>query len=112
MTRLSTLISLDQISKLNGMGKMGNKKIDEQIFIKNGYLFEALLEVEENGISMIKALQLGLANLVSNNIIEIPSEEVKLYSLKDSGELQLFVGLENWRRQYISFVPFFRRRAA
>lgn len=65
------------------------KSINGQVFMKNGHLFEALLEVEEGGKRLIKAVQLDTENPSSNNTIEIPAEEVELYKLKDSADVLL-----------------------
>ena len=65
------------------------KSINGQVFMKNGHLFEALLEVEERGKRLIKAVQLDTENPSSNNTIEIPAEEVELYKLKDSADVLL-----------------------
>lgn len=66
------------------------KSLNGQVFMKNGHLFEALLEVEEKGIRMIKAVQLD-SESTSNNTIEIAAEEVELYRLKDNSEIVLNV---------------------
>ncbi len=66
------------------------KSLNGQVFMKNGHLFEALLEVEENGIRMIKAVQLDNESS-SNNTIEVLAEEVELYRLKDNSEIVLNV---------------------
>ena len=64
------------------------KSINGQVFMKNGHLFEALLEVEEDGKRLIKAVQLD-ADKDSNNTIEISADEVQLYCLKDSANVLL-----------------------
>lgn len=56
------------------------------VFMKAGHLFEALVEFEESGVRMIKAIQLD-SDL--NNTIEIPLSEIKMYRLKDHAEIQL-----------------------
>ncbi len=65
------------------------KSINGQVFMKNGHLFEALLEVEVDGKRLIKAVQLDAENPSANNTIEVPLEEVELYKLKDSAEVLL-----------------------
>lgn len=65
------------------------KSINGQVFMKNGHLFEALLEVEEEGKRLIKAVQLDAENPSANNTIEVPIDEVELYKLKDSTEVLL-----------------------
>ena len=64
------------------------KSINGHVFMKNGHLFEALLEVEENGKRMIKAVQLD-SESNNNNTIEVPSDEVALIKLKDTTEVLL-----------------------
>ena len=66
------------------------KSINGQVFMKNGHLFEALLEVEEDGKRLIKAVQLD-SDSASDNMIEVPADEVELYRLKDSTDIQLSI---------------------
>ena len=66
------------------------KSINGQVFMKNGHLFEALLEVEEDGKRLIKAVQLD-SDPASDNTIEILADEIELYRLKDCADIQLSV---------------------
>ena len=66
------------------------KSISGQVFMKNGHLFEALLEVEEDGKRLIKAVQLDSVS-ASDNTIEVPADEVELFRLKDSTDIQLSI---------------------
>ena len=63
------------------------KSINGQVFMKNGHLFEALLEVEENGKRIVKAVQLDSES--DSNMIEVPASDVLLYSLKNSSDILL-----------------------
>lgn len=58
------------------------------VFMKAGHLFEALAEFEEDGVRMVKAVQLD-SDL--DNTIELPPAEVKMYRLKERTEIQLNV---------------------
>ena len=62
------------------------KSITGQVFMKNGHLFEALLEVDEGDKKLLKAVQLDSD---INNTIEVYADEVKLYSLNKSTEVLL-----------------------
>ena len=66
------------------------KSVHGQVFMKSGHLFEALVEYEEDGITMIKAVQLDCKSQ-SDNIVEVPLSEIHLYSLRRSTEIQLSV---------------------
>ena len=63
------------------------KSINGQVFMKNGHLFEALLEVEENGKRIVKAVQLDSES--DSNMIEVPASDVLLYSLKNTSDVLL-----------------------
>ena len=60
------------------------KSISGQVFMKGGHLFEALLEVEEGGRRLVKAVQLDSE---IENTVEIPADEVELFALKGSAEI-------------------------
>lgn len=65
---------------------MNIKSLNNQVFTKNGHLFEALLEFEENGIKMIKAVQLDSP---SKCVVEVPANEVELYKTSESVDVSL-----------------------
>lgn len=67
---------------------MNIKSLNNQVFTKNGHLFEALLEFEENGIKMIKAVQLDSP---SKCVVEVPANEVELYKTSESVDVSLNV---------------------
>lgn len=62
------------------------KSMNGQVFMKGGHLFEALLEVEEGGKRLIKAVQLDSDG---DNTVEVPADEVELFALRDSAEIIL-----------------------
>lgn len=62
--------------------------VHSHVFMKAGHLFEALVEFEEDGVRMVKAIQLD-SDL--DNTIEVPVSEVTMYRLKDHAEIQLNV---------------------
>ena len=56
------------------------------MFMKNGHLFEALLQFEEDGVQMIKAVQLdGKAECV----VEVPLADVEMFRTSTGAELVL-----------------------
>lgn len=57
-----------------------------KVFVKNGHVFSALFQFEENGEQLIKAVQL---DGVASSQIEIPLSQVTLLSLPTSCEVQL-----------------------
>ena len=62
------------------------KSLGGQVFMKNGHLFEALLQFEEDGIQMIKAVQLdGTAECV----VEVPLADVELFRTSTGAEIVL-----------------------
>ncbi|AEE15882.1 glycosyltransferase [Treponema brennaborense] len=67
---------------------MNLKVLSSYVFMKNGHLFEALLEFEENDTLLIKAKQLDTD---INNIIEIPASEVILYKTNENSDIALHV---------------------
>ncbi len=67
---------------------MNIKSLNNQVFTKNGHLFEALLEFEENGERMIKAVQLDSP---SKCVVEVPASEVELYKTSESVDVSLNV---------------------
>lgn len=67
---------------------MNIKSLNNQVFTKNGHLFEALLEFDENGIKMIKAVQLDSP---SKCVVEVPLSEVALYKTSESVDVSLNV---------------------
>lgn len=95
----SRLLSPRVIQRLYFSGKrktlfledlMKIKSVHGQIFMKSGHLFEALIEYEEDGVTMIKAVQLDCKSKC-DNIIEVPLSEIRLYSLRKTTEIQLSV---------------------
>ena len=58
--------------------------IKNQVFSKDGHIYEALIQFEENGIQMIKAVQLDSKSKV---IVEVPLEQIQLYKTTDACEL-------------------------
>ena len=95
----SRLLSPALIRRIYFSGKRKNlfledlmriKSVHGQVFMKSGHLFEALVEYEEDGITMIKAVQLDCKSQ-SDNIVEVPLSEIHLYSLRRSTEIQLSV---------------------
>ena len=58
--------------------------IKNQVFSKEGHIYEALIQFEENGIQMIKAVQLDSKSKV---IVEVPLEQIQLYKTTDACEL-------------------------
>lgn len=65
---------------------MNIKSLNNQVFTKNGHLFEALLQFEENGVEMIKAVQLDSP---SKCVVEVPANEVELYKTSESVDVSL-----------------------
>ena len=62
------------------------KSLGGQVFMKNGHLFEALLQFEEGGVQMIKAVQLdGTAECV----VEVPLADVELFRTSTGAEIVL-----------------------
>lgn len=64
------------------------KSLNNQVFTKNGHLFEALFEFEENSEKMIKAVQLDSP---SKCVVEVPASEVDLYKTSESVDVNLNV---------------------
>ena len=60
------------------------KSIRGQVFMKGGHLFEALLEVEEDGRRIIKAVQLDSDG---DNTVDVPADEVELLRLRESADV-------------------------
>ncbi|MDE5898552.1 MAG: hypothetical protein K2H09_04735 [Treponemataceae bacterium] len=50
--------------------------LGNHVFTKNGHLFEALLQFEEGGIQMIKAVQL---DSTAECVVEVPLSDVELF---------------------------------
>lgn len=67
---------------------MNIKSLNNQVFIKNGHIFEAVIQFEENGIQMIKAVQLDSK---SKCIVEVPASEVELFRTSESVDVSLEV---------------------
>lgn len=64
------------------------KSLNNQVFTKNGHLFEALFEFEENGEKMIKAVQLDSP---SKCLVEVPANEIELFKTSESVDVNLNV---------------------
>lgn len=64
------------------------KSLNNQVFTKNGHLFEALLEFEENDTKMIKAVQLDSP---SKCVVEVPAKDVELFKMSESVDVSLNV---------------------
>ena len=56
--------------------------------MKNGHIFEAVIQFEENGIQMIKAVQLDSQ---SKYLVEVPASEVELFRTSESVDVKLEV---------------------
>ncbi|MDO5773873.1 MAG: glycosyltransferase [Spirochaetales bacterium] len=67
---------------------MNIKSLNNQVFMKNGHIFEAVIQFEENGIQMIKGVQLDSH---SKCIVEVPAEEVELFKTSESVDVTLKV---------------------
>lgn len=67
---------------------MNIKLLNNQVFMKNGHIFEAVIQFEENGIQMIKAVQLDSQ---SKCIVEVPAAEVELFRTSESVDVSLDV---------------------
>lgn len=67
---------------------MNIKSLSNQVFMKNGHIFEAVIQFEENGIQMIKAVQLDSP---SKCVVEVPTAEVELFKTSGSVEVSLEV---------------------
>lgn len=65
---------------------MNIKSLNNQVFMKNGHIFEALIQFEENGIQMIKAVQLDSQ---SKCVVEVPAAEVELFKTSESVDMTL-----------------------
>lgn len=64
------------------------KSLNNQVFTKNGHLFEALFEFEENEEKMIKAVQLDSP---SKCVVEVPASEIELFKTSESVDVNLNV---------------------
>lgn len=62
--------------------------LGNHVFTKNGHLYEALLQFEENGVQMIKAVQLDSP---SKPVVEVPADEVQLFKTSGSVDMSLNV---------------------
>lgn len=62
--------------------------LNNQVFAKNGHIYEALIQFEENGIQMIKAVQLDSP---SKPVVEVPASEVQLFKTNESVDVNLNV---------------------
>lgn len=62
------------------------KSLGGQVFMKNGHLFEALLQFEENGVQMIKAVQL---DGTTECVVEVPLSDVELFRTSTGAEIVL-----------------------
>lgn len=58
--------------------------LKNQVFSKDGHIYEALVQFEENGIKMVKAAQLDSKSKI---IVEVPLEQIQLYKTSDACEL-------------------------
>lgn len=67
---------------------MNIKSLNNQVFIKNGHIFEAVIQFEENGIQMIKAVQLDSH---SKCVVEVSASEVELFRTSESVDVSLEV---------------------
>ena len=65
---------------------MNIKSLNNQVFTKNGHIYEALIQFEENGMEKIKAVQLDSP---SKCVVEVPAGEVELYKTSESVEVTL-----------------------
>ncbi|MDE6067335.1 MAG: hypothetical protein K2F89_00070 [Treponemataceae bacterium] len=54
--------------------------------MKNGHLFKALLQFEEDGIQMIKAVQL---DSTAECVVEVPLADVELFRTSSGTEIVL-----------------------
>lgn len=62
------------------------KSLGGQVFMKNGHLFEALLQFEEDGIQMVKAVQL---DSTAECVVEVPLSDVELFRTSSGTEIVL-----------------------
>lgn len=62
------------------------KSLGGQVFMKNGHLFEALLQFEENGVQIIKAVRLDSP---SKCVVEVPLADVELFRTSSGAEIVL-----------------------
>lgn len=67
---------------------MNIKSLNNQVFMKNGHIFEAVIQFEENGIKMIKAVQLDSQ---AKCVVEVPASEVELFRTSESVDVSLEV---------------------
>ena len=65
---------------------MNIKSLNNQVFMKNGHIFEAVIQFEENGIQIIKAVQLDSH---SKCIVEVPAAEIKLFRTSENVNVSL-----------------------
>lgn len=71
---------------------MSIKYLSGQLFVQNGHLFEALIQFEENGMQVIKAVQLDSA---SRCLVEVPAENVTLVQMASSASIDLNISLND-----------------
>lgn len=57
-----------------------------QIFVKENHVFEALVQFEENGIQIVKAVQLDTESKI---IVEVPLKEIKLLKISEPVDIEL-----------------------
>ena len=65
---------------------MNIKSLNNQVFTKNGHIYEALIQFEENGLQKIKAVQLDSP---SKCIVEVSANEVELYKISEGVDFSL-----------------------
>lgn len=65
---------------------MNIKSLNNQVFMKNGHIFEALIQFEENGLQMIKAVQLDSP---SKCVVELQASEVELFRTSECVDVSL-----------------------
>lgn len=63
--------------------------LNNQVFAKNGHIYEALFQFEENGVQMIKTVQLDSP---SKPVVEVPADEVQLFKTNESVDVSLNMG--------------------
>lgn len=67
---------------------MNIKSLNNQVFTKNGHIYEALIQFKENGQKKIKAVQLDSP---SKCVVEVSADEVELYKTSESVDVSLEV---------------------
>ncbi len=70
---------------------MNIKSLNNQVFMKNGHIFEAVIQFEENGIQMIKAVQLDSP---TKCVVELPLDEVELFKTGESVDVSFNISPE------------------